>query len=134
MSLLRFVLQPPLLSALYATFLTGSAGRLKVNSGGHVDLSAGTTGPYAGILIYQDQSVTPLVDQLISSDSSSILNGVVYLPQSHVKVNSFGTMTGSTGMQLVGLKIEINSNSSITTTSTVAGGGGGGGATASLVR
>ncbi len=115
-------------------FLTGSAGRLKVNSGGHVDLSAGTTGPYAGILIYQDQSVTPLVDQLINSDSSSILNGVVYLPQSHVRVNSFGTMTGSTGMQLVALKIEVISNSSITTTSTVAGGGGGGGATTSLVR
>lgn len=113
-------------SAIYGDdvmiFLTGTSGRLKVNSDSHVELSADTVGPYPGIIIYQDQNATPLVEQLINSDSGSILNGIVYLPQSHLKSNSFGTMIGSTGMQVVARRIEVNSDSSITADQYIDGG------------
>jgi Flp pilus assembly protein TadG len=61
------------------TFYFPPGGGSYSDGGGHlVDLTAPTSGPYAGILFYQDPSNASPMN--ITSDATWNLNGVVYLP------------------------------------------------------
>ena len=63
---------------------------LNVNSGSTLDITASSTGSFAGILLYQDRALAnagapPFI---INSNSSTRLEGTVYLPQGRLELNS----------------------------------------------
>ena len=95
-------------------YLTGTDGRLEFNSDSTVTLSARLTGPYAGIVVYQDRNVADGTVHLINSDSNSFLEGVVYLPNGKVMINS-GSNFGdnATWSIFIAKEFEINSDSTL---------------------
>ncbi len=84
------------------------------NSNSHVELSAPTSGAMAGVLLYADRDIGDLTKHEINSDSSSQLNGVVYLPESELMINSNGDMggPGSCTNYIVG-NLMVNSDSTL---------------------
>ena len=65
------------------------------NSGSHVDFSAPTSGAMAGVLLYVDRDIGELTYHEINSDSTSVFNGTVYMPESELLINSNGQIGGS---------------------------------------
>ena len=65
------------------------------NSGSHVELSAPTSGDMAGVLLYVDRDIGELTYHEINSDSTSVFNGTVYMPESELLINSNGQVGGS---------------------------------------
>lgn len=92
---------------------TAAMAGLTINGGAHIDLSAPTTGPYRGILFYQDPRSPTLSDTIqINGNSSSRLEGAIYVPKNIVLFN------GTTGMnfnctQIVGYRLVFSGNSVI---------------------
>ncbi len=84
------------------------------NQNSHIDLSAPTSGAMAGVLLYADRDIGVLTRHEINSDSSSQLNGAVYLPESELMINSNGDMggPGSCTNYIVG-NLMVNSDSSL---------------------
>ncbi|MCB1382204.1 MAG: pilus assembly protein [Notoacmeibacter sp.] len=78
-----------------------------------VDLSPPTSGPYAGITLYQEASNSH--DLTINGTSGSAFSGFVYAPGAHVSYTGNSTTSG-TGecVRLVADTIEFNGNSSFT--------------------
>ena len=95
-------------------YLTGSNGYLKFNSNSTVQLSASLTGPMAGIVVYQDRTVADGTVHLINSDSTSYLEGTVYLPNGKVMINSGSTLGGDADYSIfIAKEFEINSDSTL---------------------
>ncbi len=84
------------------------------NSGSHVELSAPTTGAMAGVLLFADRDIAEYTYHEINSDSTSQLNGTVYMPNSELIINSIGRMgsPGSCTNYLVGNAV-VNSDSEL---------------------
>ena len=84
------------------------------NQNSHIDLSAPTSGAMAGVLLYADRNIGEYTKHEINSDSSSQLNGAVYLPESELLINSNGDMggPGSCTNYIVG-NLMMNSDSSL---------------------
>ena len=68
---------------------------LVLNANSHADLSAPTTGPYAGILIFQDRNVEDGSEHMFNSDASSSFLGTIYVPNGMIKINSGTTMSST---------------------------------------
>ena len=84
------------------------------NSDSHVDFSAPVSGPMAGVLLYVDRDIGELTHHEINSDSTSRLNGAVYMPESELLINSIGQMGGpGTCTNYVVGNLVVNSNSSL---------------------
>ncbi len=84
------------------------------NQNSHINLSAPTSGAMAGVLLYADRDIGEYTKHEINSDSSSQLNGVVYLPESELMINSNGDMggPGSCTNYIVG-NLQLNADSSL---------------------
>lgn len=67
-----------------------ASGSLTMNSASTVDLVAPTSGSYAGILIWQ--ASTDSSAMIIDSNSSSTLQGAIYLPDAQLTLNSAGNL------------------------------------------
>ncbi len=95
-------------------YLTGTGGYLEFNSDSTVQLSASLTGEYAGIVVYQDRTVADGTVHLINSDSTSYLEGTVYLPNGKVMINSGATLGGDADYSIfIAKEYEINSDSTL---------------------
>ncbi len=83
------------------------------NQNSHVNLSAPTSGDLVGVLLYVDRDIGDVTVHEINSDSSSILNGAVYMPGAELMINSGGEMggPGSCTNYIVG-NLVVNSDSS----------------------
>ncbi len=64
------------------------------NSLSHVELSAPTTGAMAGVLLFADRDIAEYTYHEINSDSTSQLNGTVYMPNSELIINSKSQLGG----------------------------------------
>jgi Putative Flp pilus-assembly TadE/G-like len=95
-------------------YLTGTNNpRFNFNSDSHVDFSAPTSGTYAGIAFFQQRGATADFS-ILNSDSTSSLEGVVYLPSTPVHLNSFGSLSASTPWTIIiADKLEVNSGSTL---------------------
>ena len=94
-------------------YITGSAEFI-LNSNSHAELTAPTTGPLAGIIIFQDRSVADGTIHLFNSDSSSFFVGTIYMPNGKVMINSGSSLGGPAAFtSFVARKFEINSDSSL---------------------
>lgn len=95
----------------------GSIGNVDINGGATVNLSAPTTGTYAGILFYQDRraldSTSANHRSLINGNSSSSYQGALYFPAQEM------TFNGTSGMntqcvQMVAMRVMFSGNTTIT--------------------
>jgi Flp pilus assembly protein TadG len=70
-------------------YLPSNGDSLSITGSGSVNLTAPTSGPYSGLLFYQNAADTSAAS--FTGSSSSTLNGIFYLPSAQL------TMTGSGG-------------------------------------
>lgn len=69
-------------------FITGMAKPFNFTALTHIELTAPTTGPMAGLLIFEDRSMTTKVLHRISSDDARVLLGTIYLPVGRLVVDA----------------------------------------------
>ena len=65
-------------------------GKLKIDSGANVQLSAPSTGEHAGTLVYQDRRATPEVvgeENLLSGGRNAKLEGTIYFPSQSIAID-----------------------------------------------
>ena len=118
-------------------FSAGTVGRAKLVGGARTNLTAPTTGTYAGILMYQDRraSANNGTSMQISGNSGSTLQGAIYAPATEVQ------FTGNAGLdtrcaQVIGRYVTFTGNSNFQNVCPPSSGAGafGGGASARLVE
>ncbi|TPG13187.1 pilus assembly protein TadG-related protein [Sphingomonas oligophenolica] len=86
-----------------------------VDGGATINLSASTSGAYAGVLFYQDRRALDNTTNLINGNADSSIQGAVYFPGQAI------SYTGNAGMktdcfQLVARRATFSGNSSISNT------------------
>ena len=91
----------------------GSIATITMNGGANVNLSASTSGTYAGVIFYQDRRAIDSGTNKINGNSSSKYQGAIYMPNQEVQ------FSGTSGMvtqcfQLVARRITFTGNSSVT--------------------
>ncbi len=69
-------------------YFTGAGATISFAAASNINMTAPTNGPMAGLLFFEDRTVT--VNQLhqISSDNASVLLGTIYLPQGRLLVDA----------------------------------------------
>jgi Flp pilus assembly protein TadG len=93
-----------------------SIGTVDMNGGAEVDMSNSASGPYAGILIYQDRrapdGTSAGVQNRINGNANSSFQGAFYFPAQEVTYNGTAGMT-TTCMQLVARRVLYSGNMNI---------------------
>jgi hypothetical protein len=84
-------------------YFAGPSGALTMNSAGHADLTPETTGTYAGILMFQ--SATDTNSMIINSDSTSVWQGAIYLPNASLTINGQGNAAAFTILDVKDLTV-----------------------------
>jgi hypothetical protein len=101
-----------ILTSTNASNNPSSIGQVTVNGGATMQLSAPTSGPYAGILFYQDRRANNSDGNRINGNSSSSFQGAFYFPSQGLDFN------GNTGMrtecvQIAARRVTFIGNSTI---------------------
>ena len=100
------------LVGLGVTIFLMEGAELSINGNEVVKLTAPTTGPYAGIAIYQEKANTSSIT--INGTSGSFMSGFVYAPGAHIfYAGNSATTAESSCLRLVGNTIELNGNSDL---------------------
>lgn len=96
-------------------YLEGSNNaRFNINSDSHIAFSGRTSGPYAGLVFFQERG-SRADHSILNSDSSSIIEGVIYLPSTSLHLNSKGVISkASPWTGIIVDKLELNSDSIMT--------------------
>jgi hypothetical protein len=90
-------------------FMGSNNPRFNFNSDSHVELVGRRSGDYAGIVIFQARDAVADYS-IINSDSSSRIEGVIYLPNSELMLNSMGKFnSGSPFLAIISKKLTLNS-------------------------
>jgi Flp pilus assembly protein TadG len=91
-----------------------SIGNVTINGGATLNMSASTSGTYAGILMYQDRRA-PLCTNCnkLNGNSSSFFQGAFYFPTQEAQFNGTTGMTTNC-IQLVARRVTFTGNSGIT--------------------
>ncbi|MDH3236606.1 MAG: hypothetical protein OEQ29_24060, partial [Alphaproteobacteria bacterium] len=99
-------------------------GTFEITSGSDFNVTAPSTGDYAGIVIYQDQTAhsnngsgDPFTNYLYGGASMG-LKGAIYTPSRKI-VMSGGSTTASDCLLIVGRIVEVTGNAAINNDSTV---------------
>jgi len=80
-----------------------------INGGAGINLSAPTSGPWQGILFYQDPKITSTKTNIFNGGADMQLKGIVYFPTTSTKFSGdFGT--DAQQLLLIGDKIEFTGN------------------------
>src|SRR6185503_3132745 len=102
-----------------------SIGNVNINGGADIDISAPSSGTYAGIMIYQDrraQDGTNASQQsTLNGNSDSHLQGAFYFPSQQVTFNGTAGMTTNC-MQLVARRVLYSGNMHISNSCPSGGG------------
>ena len=79
-----------------------------------INLSAPTSGPYAGVLFFQDRdpAATEVKFQL-SGDTINNLDGVLYFPNQEVVYSGDSNMTNPCGPKIIGKTVKFSGNSTL---------------------
>ncbi|MEO7655142.1 MAG: Tad domain-containing protein [Sphingomicrobium sp.] len=94
---------------------TATIGSFKVNSTAQINMSAPTTGTYAGLAIFQDRRAkdSASANNLINGNSSSVINGTVYFPNQELIYNGTGN-TAAVCTMFVAKRLIFSGNSGTT--------------------
>jgi len=100
------------LTSTTAATAPSTVASVDINGGARLNLTAPTTGTYAGVLFYQDRRANDSGTEKINGNSSSSFQGAVYMPARQVQ------FTGTTGMstaclQLVARRVIFSGNSGV---------------------
>jgi Flp pilus assembly protein TadG len=77
-----------------STATNATIGTFDSNAQASNNITAPTTGPYAGIAIYQDRRATANTNT-INGGSGNVIRGAVYFPKSTLQINGTGTVDSS---------------------------------------
>jgi hypothetical protein len=92
-------------------YLTGGA-RVSINGTATVNLSAATTGPYAGILFFGDRTDIGATKNSFNGTADSLLTGAIYFASQAIQfLGNFSGIDGCT--QVVGLTVEWSGNANV---------------------
>jgi len=98
------------------TLIFMNSGLFKNINGGLINLSAKTTGDYAGIVFYMDRHTTPLGTNLtINGNQNSTVEGVYYMPTVDLKINGSSTAT-SDCTHIIAYTVEFTGNAFLANT------------------
>ena len=102
-----------ILTSTTAASYPASIAVASINGGANLNLTATTSGTYAGILFAQDQRALSGPTNLINGNATSTLQGALYFPNQSV------SFTGTSGLQtqclqLVAKNVSFSGNTSIT--------------------
>ncbi len=96
------------------TLIFMNGGMIGMPTGGMMDLTAGTSGDYAGILMYSDPLTSPSdLNIKITGHADSRLEGVLYFPNQPVEYAG-GSSSASTCTHLIARTISLTGNSGFT--------------------
>jgi hypothetical protein len=95
---------------IYNTAGTQPYGPITLNGGSTINLSAPTSGTYAGILFFADRSMPPVVN-LINGNNSSNIVGALYFPNSILGFSGNNSSTAYT--EIVADTLSIIGNATI---------------------
>jgi Flp pilus assembly protein TadG len=101
-----------ILTSKNATNNPGSVATVKINGGATIDLTAPGSGPYSGVLFYQDRRASNGATNLINGNSSSRLQGAFYFASQTVEFNGTAGMNTNC-LQLVAKNVVFTGNSTI---------------------
>ena len=92
-------------------YLMGTNAGFDINGGSHLELTAMTTGDYAGLLLIQDRASNAGDTSKVNGNSSTTLTGAIYAPTQTVRMNGNGTFGQSSPlMPLIADKVVITGN------------------------
>jgi Flp pilus assembly protein TadG len=92
-------------------YLIGSNAGFDLNGGAKLELTAMTSGPYAGLLLIQDRASNVGGTSKINGNAATTLTGVIYAPTQTVKMNGTGAFGQSNPlMSLIADKVSISGN------------------------
>jgi Flp pilus assembly protein TadG len=98
------------------TFMFAGTARSKLTGSGATNLSAPTSGPYAGLLFFGSRRATGVSHQVMGNSESS-LQGSLYMPVSSIEFSGNSSTTGAC-TQIVADRITFTGNSNIQTSCT----------------
>jgi Flp pilus assembly protein TadG len=91
------------------TFYLTNGASIAFNGNATMNLSAPTTGTYAGVAFFGDRSMA-MATQKINGDSSSVVTGAIYFPSQQLEMD--GNFSGQNGcMQIIADEIYLTGNS-----------------------
>jgi hypothetical protein len=92
-----------------------SIGQFKVNSTAKINMSAPTSGKYAGIAIFQDRRAkdSSSANNQINGNSSSVINGSIYFPNQELIYNGTGN-TAAVCTMFIAKRLIFSGNSGTT--------------------
>lgn len=76
-------------------YVTGTDSKIELSGGAVINLSAPTTGPFAGVLFYQDPNSSPGLTSKLSGGGELYFEGVVYFPTQELNVSGGGTTSNT---------------------------------------
>ncbi len=100
-------------TGVFLYFTPSTASKVIDITGGLIQLSAPTSGPYAGYLIYvdtNDWTSHPACD--ITGGTSDVFQGVIYAPACNVTINGGSSPTGYTA-QIVAYTLQISGSTTL---------------------
>ena len=101
------------------TFYLGQGASLKLNGNVTMNLSAPTSGPFAGLLFFGSRNATSTT-HIINGTASTTLQGAVYAPASLIEFKGNSSTSGGC-TQVIGDRIKLTGNSSLRSTCDAAG-------------
>lgn len=101
-----------ILTSATAASNPNSVATANINGGAEINLTASSTGTYAGILFYQDRRAAKGSTNKINGNSNSGYQGAFYFPNQELE------FTGTSGMeidciQMVALRLDFSGNSTV---------------------
>jgi Flp pilus assembly protein TadG len=95
----------------YLTGTNATYGSVTGSGTTEITLSAPTSGPYLGILFYQDRSLTPGVDASFGGNTTITLTGSMYFPTTGVSFS--GNSGGVSDMAIVAQQVSFSGDASL---------------------
>lgn len=100
------------LSSSTAANNPASIASLEINGGARLNMTAPASGPYAGVLFYQDRRAPLLNTVRINGSAGGALEGALYLPRANLTMNGSSAMNTQC-FQLVARRLSFTGNMNI---------------------
>lgn len=101
-----------ILTSKTASTNPSSIATLDMNGGATVNLKATTSGTYAGVLFYQDRRAPRNITNKVNGNSSSFIQGAIYLPSQIIEYSG-GAGMKTDCLQLVSRRLSFTGNANI---------------------
>ena len=101
-----------ILTATNAASNTSNVATVSMQGGARLNMTAPSTGTYAGILFYQDRRASNMATNIINGNSTSLLQGALYFPRQELQMNGTSGMN-TRCLQIVARRVDWRGNTNI---------------------